>query len=87
MSVTEKIKQMPRYTKIGFFAPFIALGAIALAILLSPGFDWLKNALSDLGNYTRTDLGPYKFAGALVFNIGLMVTGVLLLLYAIWFFK
>ncbi len=87
MSLIEKIRQMPRYTKIGFFAPFIALGAIALAISLSPGFDWFENALSDLGHYTRTDLGPYKFVGALVFNFGLMITGLVMLLYTIWFFK
>ena len=87
MSFIQRIKQMPRYTKIGFFAPFIALFTIALAIILSPGFDWLTNALSDLGHYTRTDLGPYKLVGAIVFNSGLILTGVLLLLYAIWFFR
>lgn len=87
MSFIEKIKQMTRYQKIGFFAPFIALIAIALAILLSPGFNWLENALSDLGHYTRTDLGPYKLAGAIVFNSGLVITGVLMLHYTIWFFK
>ena len=83
----EKIKQMPKYTKIGFFAPFIALIAITIAILLSPGFDWFQNALSDLGNYTRTDLGPFKLVGALVFNSGLIVTALLMLAYTVWFFK
>ncbi|MCK5265997.1 MAG: hypothetical protein KAR03_10355, partial [Candidatus Thorarchaeota archaeon] len=63
---------MPKYTKIGFFAPLIALATIAIAILLSPGFDWFSNALSDLGHYTRTDLGPYKLMGAIVFNGGLI---------------
>ncbi len=87
MSFVKEIREMPRYTKIGFFGPFIALGAIFLAIILSPGFDWFENALSDLGHYTRLDLGPYKFASALVFNVGLISTGILMLLYSIWFFK
>ncbi len=87
MSLSEKITNMPKYTKIGFFAPIIALATIAIAILLSPGFDWFGNALSDLGHYTRTDLGPYKLIGAIVFNGGLIVTGILMLLYTIWFLK
>lgn len=87
MSYIEKIKQIPIYTKIGFFGPFIALAAIAFAIILSPGFDWFVNALSDLGHYTRTDLGPYKLEGAIVFNSGLIVTGLLMFIYTVWFFK
>lgn len=87
MSLSEKIANMPKYTKIGFFAPLIALSTIAIAILLSPGFDWFGNALSDLGHYTRTDLGPYKLIGAIVFNGGLIVTAILMLLYTIWFLK
>ncbi|MBN2230252.1 MAG: DUF998 domain-containing protein [Candidatus Thorarchaeota archaeon] len=78
---------MERTTKVGFFAPFIALFCIALAILLSPGFDWFVNALSDLGHYTRTDLGPYKLIGAIIFNGGLITTGLLMLYYTIWFFR
>ncbi|MHA1576695.1 MAG: DUF998 domain-containing protein [Candidatus Thorarchaeota archaeon] len=78
---------MPKYTKIGFFAPLIALTTIATAILLSPGFDWFIHALSDLGHYTRTDLGPYKLLGAIVFNSGLIVTGILMLLFTIWFVR
>jgi len=87
MSLSEKINNMPKYTKIGFFAPLIALSTIAIAILLSPGFDWFTNALSDLGHYTRTDLGPYKLIGAIVFNGGLIVTGILMLIFTIWFLK
>ena len=87
MSLSEKITNMPKYTKIGFFAPLIALSTIAIAILLSPGFDWFDNALSDLGHYTRTDLGPYKLIGAIVFNGGLIITGILMLLFTIWFLR
>ena len=39
MSFSEKIANMPKYTKIGFFAPLIALATIAVSILLAPGFD------------------------------------------------
>ncbi|TFH10599.1 MAG: DUF998 domain-containing protein [Candidatus Thorarchaeota archaeon] len=87
MSLSEKITNMPRYTKVGFFAPLIALSTITIAILLAPGFDWITNALSDLGNYTTFFLSPYKLVSAIVFNSGLIVTGILMMLYAIWFLK
>jgi hypothetical membrane protein len=87
MSFTEKFSSMERPTKIGFFGPLIALVCIMVAILLSPGFDWFVNALSDLGHYTRIDLGPYKLLGAIVFNSGLIITGLLMLYYATWFIR
>jgi hypothetical membrane protein len=87
MSFSEKISSMEKPVKIGFFGPLIAILCIIIAIILSPGFDWFVNALSDLGHYTRTDLGPYKLIGAIVFNGGLIITGLLMLYYAIWFLK
>ncbi|TFG31338.1 DUF998 domain-containing protein [Candidatus Thorarchaeota archaeon] len=87
MSLSEKITNMPKYTKIGFFAPLIALTTITIAILLAPGFDWIINALSDLGNYTVFFLSPYKLVSAIVFNSGLILTGILMMLYTIWFLK
>jgi hypothetical membrane protein len=87
MSLREKISSMERPVKIGFFGPLIAIVCIIAAIILSPGFDWFVNALSDLGHYTRTDLGPYKLIGAIVFNSGLIITGLLMLYYAIWFLR
>lgn len=66
--------------RIGLIAPLIALGGIALAILLSPNFSWVENALSDLGHWTRTDIGPNPFPRALIFNLGLGTTGSLLTL-------
>lgn len=87
MSLSQKISKMSRPMMIGLFGPFIALVCIIVAILLSPGFDWYVNALSDLGHYTRTDLGPYKLVGAIVFNSGLIVTGLLMLYYALWFVR
>jgi hypothetical membrane protein len=87
MSLSEKISAMEKPVKIGFFGPLIAILCIIIAIILSPGFDWFVNALSDLGHYTRTDLGPYKLLGAIVFNGGLIITGFLMLYYAIWFLR
>ena len=78
---------MSRETRLGFLAPLIALVAITVAILISPGFTWPDNALSDLGHYTRTDLGPYKLLGAIIFNSGLILTGLVMLYFAIWFTK
>ena len=78
---------MPRCTKVGFFAPLIALTTIAVSILLAPGFDWITNALSDLGNYTEFFLSPYKLVGAIIFNAGLIVTGILMFVYTIWFLR
>ncbi|RLI54753.1 MAG: hypothetical protein DRP09_11995 [Candidatus Thorarchaeota archaeon] len=81
MSLSERWAGMPRETRIGFLGPAIALITISLAILLSPGFTWPGNALSDLGHYTRTDLGPYKLLGAIVFNGGLILTGLTMLYF------
>lgn len=87
MSLSEKISVMEKPVKIGFFGPLIAIACIIIAIILSPGFDWFLNALSDLGHYTRTDLGPYKLIGAIVFNSGLVISGLLMLYYANWFIR
>lgn len=87
MSLSQEMSKMSRPMMIGFLGPFIALVCIIVAILLSPGFDWFVNALSDLGHYTRTDLGPYKLIGAIVFNGGLIITGLLMLYYTLWFLK
>jgi len=87
MSLSENISNMSKYTKIGFFAPLIALSTIAISILLAPGFDWITNALSDLGNYTVFFLSPYKLVSAIIFNSGLIVTGIVMMLYTIWFLR
>jgi hypothetical membrane protein len=87
MSFIRKISGLQRPIEIGFFAPLIALVCIMVAILLSPGFNWFVNALSDLGHYTRTDLGPYRLISAIIFNSGLIITGLLMLYYTIWILR
>ncbi len=87
MSIGEKIRGMPRGALVGFIAPLIALVCIVLAIAISPTFDWVTNALSDLGHYTRTDIGPNPLVRAIIFNFGLATTGILLILITLGFLK
>lgn len=73
----ERSKRTGIIVWIGFMAPMIALAGIFIAILLSPTFSWIDNALSDLGHWTRIDIGPNPFPRALIFNLGLITTGIL----------
>ncbi len=61
------------YEWTGFIGPLVALGAITVAIALSPWFTWPGNALSDLGCYAN------GLPAAIVFNTGLILTGLLVL--------
>jgi hypothetical membrane protein len=83
--LNERGTHRPWVTVVGFLVPLIALGGIAIAILLSPNFSWVDNALSDLGHWTRTDIGPHPFPRALIFNLGLVMTGLLLTLRTLSF--
>jgi hypothetical membrane protein len=56
----------------GVATPAVAFTCIFIAISLSPGFSWTDNALSDLG------VGE----AAVVFNSGLVVAGILSLVFA-----
>ncbi len=76
-----------KMTIIAYISPIIALVSIAIAIMLAPSFDWVTNALSDLGHYTRPDLGGDPLLRAIVFNAGLIVTGILMFLFTIWFIQ
>ena len=79
MPLIDRMLAMERPKLLGCLAPIICLLCIAVAILLSPWFDWVTNALSDLGNYGN-GLIP-----AIVFNIGLVLTGILELYFIQWF--
>jgi len=87
MSLLEKVRCLPRGALVGYVAPLIALCGIVISIGLSPNFDWVTNALSDLGHYTRTDIGPNPLVRAIVFNAGLITTGILLLLVSLGFMR
>jgi hypothetical membrane protein len=63
----------------GIIAPLIAFTLILLAIAYSPNFSWAENALSDLG--------VQEGVTAVLFNNGLIITGVLGILFATGLFK
>jgi len=59
-----------------FFLAALALySSIGISIVLSPWFSWTGNALSDFGNVSHSSVTP-------IFNVGLLATGFLLILYA-----
>ena len=62
----------------GMIVPFIAFTLILLAIAYSPDFSWTENALSDLG--------VQEGITAVLFNTGLIISGILGLLFAVGLF-
>ena len=58
----------------GMIVPFIAFTLILLAIAYSPNFSWTENALSDLG--------VQEGVTAVLFNTGLIIGGILGVLFA-----
>jgi hypothetical membrane protein len=64
------------FALFGIVGPLVAYTSIAISISLSPWFTWRKNALSDLGHATRSDV-------AYIFNLGLLLAGFLILIYSI----
>ena len=80
-------KGLPRGNVIGFVAPLVSLLCILIATTISPNFDWLDNALSDLGSWYRTDLGDLQIISAILFNGGLILTGILTIYFTIWMMR
>lgn len=62
------------WTLAGIMAILILFGTISISIFVSPWFDWWTNALSDLGNL-RNGSAP-------IFNCGLLLSGLLVILYS-----
>jgi len=62
----------------GLLTPIIAYALIFIAISMTQEFSWYHNALSDLG-------GPLgiRYGANVVFNSGLIIAGILLLIFAI----
>ncbi|MHA1959348.1 MAG: DUF998 domain-containing protein [Candidatus Thorarchaeota archaeon] len=87
MSLKDKISSLPKPLLAGIIGPIIALVCIILAIAISPSFTWEGNALSDLGHYTRTDIGPNPLVRAIIFNSGMITAGVLTLYTTISFIR
>jgi len=62
----------------GILAPIIAFTLISLAIVSCPQFSWTEDALSDLG--------VQEGVTAILFNSGLMIAGILALIFAMGLF-
>jgi len=60
----------------GVVGPLVGYVSIGVAIALSPWFSWGRNALSDLGHAVRSGVAP-------IFNFGLLLTGFLIMIYAV----
>lgn len=72
----------------GILAPIMAFTCIGVAILMSPWFSWTNNWLSDLGGRPGSDsLWATHGSASIVFNVGLMFTGVLGSIFAVGFRK
>jgi len=83
----EKLKNVPRGNLIGFIGPLVSFVCILISTAISPGFDWFDNPLSDLGSWFRTDLGELQLVSAVLFNSGLIITGLMILYFIIWLVK
>ena len=68
------------YALFGVFGPLLVYVSIALALALSPWFSWETNMLSDLGHAVNSDVAP-------IFNLGLLLAGFLMMVYALTAFK
>ena len=68
------------YALLGIVGPLIAYISIGVSIALSPWFSWEKSALSDLGHAVKSQAAP-------IFNLGLLLAGFLIMVYAVTVFK
>ncbi|MGY5859528.1 MAG: DUF998 domain-containing protein [Candidatus Thorarchaeota archaeon] len=87
MEQVGKFRNMPKENQIGFLAPLIAMICIAISTSILPNFDWASNPLSDLGSWYRTDLGDLQILSAILFNGGLIATGLLIAYFIVWLVK
>ena len=87
MEQVGKFKSIPKENQIGFLAPLVIILAIVIDTAILPNFDWATNPLSDMGSWFRTDLGDLQILSAILFNGGLIVTGLLSAYFTIWMIK
>ena len=64
----------------GVVGPLVAYISIGVSIMLSPWFSWENNALSDLGHAVKSEV-------ASIFNLGLLLAGFLIMVYAVTVFR
>ena len=68
------------YALLGLIGPLTTYFSIGISILFSPWFSWERNALSDLGHSVKSEVAP-------LFNLGLLLTGFLIIMYTVTVFK
>jgi hypothetical membrane protein len=68
------------YAILGIVGPLMVYLSIAVSLVLSPWFSWKTNALSDLGHAVTSNVAP-------IFNLGLLLSGFLLMIYALTAFR
>jgi hypothetical membrane protein len=68
------------YALFGIVGPMLVYISIAASLVLSPRFNWENNALSDLGHAVDSNV-------ASIFNLGLLLAGFFLMIYAATVFK
>lgn len=64
------------YALFGVLGPIVAYVSIGVSLAFSPWFSWKKDALSDLGHAVKSEAAP-------IYNLGLLLTGFLLMIYAV----
>jgi hypothetical membrane protein len=64
----------------GVFGPLLVYASIVVSLVLSPWFSWESNMLSDLGHAVTSAAAP-------IFNLGLLLAGFLLMVYALTAFQ
>jgi len=64
------------YALFGVVGPLVAYVSIGVSIAFSSWFSWERNALSDLGHAVMSGVAP-------IFNFGLLLTGFLVMIYAV----
>jgi len=68
------------YASFGIVGPIIVYLSIGVSIMFSPWFSWERNALSDLGHVVKSEVAP-------IFNLGLLLGGLLLIVYVVTVFR
>ncbi|TRO54045.1 DUF998 domain-containing protein [Candidatus Bathyarchaeota archaeon] len=68
------------YSVFGIIGSLLLYFSILISLILSPWFSWENNALSDLGHSVTSD-------AAAIFNMGLLLSGFLLMVYTATVFK
>ncbi len=74
----------------GIIGPLIAISGIAIAIFVSPWFNWFANALSDLGHpwmLGGSNGTPGYNPAAPIFNSALSLAGLVTLVLTIWLIR